>query len=112
MESIEKDSLADDLKHSNEQIEHLKNINKKLEKANCEISVVVNELKNDIKVETEKSKVINNRLNKEIFENTTKHKKEIEAITKDFKIQLKEWTKELGDERKTKIQLEKELDKL
>jgi hypothetical protein len=41
--------------------------------------------------------MINNRLNKEIAENSTKHKKEIEAETKDFKIQIKEWRKELGD---------------
>jgi hypothetical protein len=103
---------VDDLKHAVEQIEHLKNINKKLEKANCEISLVVDDLRNDIKVETEKSKVINNRLNKVIFENSTKHQKDIELITKDFKIQIKEWKKELGDERKAKIKLEKELDKL
>ena len=40
MESIENHALVDDLKHANEQIEHLKNINKKLEKDKCEILVV------------------------------------------------------------------------
>ena len=83
MEKIENDALVDDLKCAKEQIGHLKDDNKKLEKTNRELSKAVSELRNDIKAETEKSKVINNRLNNEIFENTTKHKKEIEAITKD-----------------------------
>ena len=32
----------DDIKHKSDQIEHLKKINKKLEKENCELSVAVN----------------------------------------------------------------------
>ena len=112
MEKIENDALVDDLKCAKEQIGHLKDDNKKLEKTNRELSKAVSELRNDIKAETEKSKVINNRLNKAMFESSTKHKKEIEAITKDFKIQLKEWRNELGDERKAKIQLEKKLENL
>ena len=107
VESIENDALVDALKHANEQIEHMKALNQKLEKANVETSEVVKQLKNDIKVQTEKSKLINNRLNKEISDNTNKNKKESEAITKDFKGQIKELRKELGDERKAKKNLDK-----
>ena len=52
------------------------------------------------------------KLNGEVSKTKAKAKKESIDIQKDFKVQVKFWKKELGEERSQKIRLEKKLKEL
>ena len=66
----------------------------------------------ELESEKKKSKLINNRLNQDLSELRVKHQKEKTEIIKNLKSEIKSWRKDLGDERKEKIKLEKQLELL
>jgi len=63
-------------------------------------------LENTIKVKVE----ISNKLNKQISEMKIKNDKEFASVKKLHRSEVKLWKKELGEERKERIKLEKELE--
>ena len=66
----------------------------------------------ELESERKKSKLINNKLNRDISELNVKHQKEKTEITKNLKSEIKSWRKDLGSERKEKLKLEKQLEML
>ena len=83
---------------------------------NVELSNAIEENKTKQKQEVSDLAVTNanlksavNRLDKEHNDSKIKSKSELAQVKKDFKIEIKEWRKELGEERKIKIKLENKL---
>ena len=70
-------------------------LSKKLQQKSSEIE--------DLKPANKTATLAYNKLNQKIFEDR-------EAITKDFKAQIKSWRKDLGEERREKIRAEKKLE--
>ena len=56
--------------------------------------------------------LVSEKFNKEINENREALQLQKTAIIKDFKAQIKMWRKDLGEERREKICIEKKLDNL
>ena len=77
-----------------------------------------NEIKEQ-KVKVSEIVIINKRLDtvaknlqKELIEAETKSKNEVIETRKEFKAEIKAWRKDLGEERKAKIKLERQLEEL
>ena len=102
--------------HSNiDEMEILQIENNRLNTENFEYSRLVKEqseeicnLKNIIKTRTE----VSNNLNKKLGDIRIKSEKDIAALKRSHKVELKFWRKELGEERKQKMKLEDKLERL
>ena len=66
----------------------------------------------DLDISKKKSDDISNNLNKKLSDTHTKFKKEKDNMVKEHKAEVKSWRNDLGDERKLKVKLEKELNVL
>ena len=90
------------------EIDELKIVNMKYEENNKVHIEKISELETSVKIKTD----IANQLNKKLTEVKLKADKENSAIKKSFKAEIKSWRKELGEERKAKLKLEEELEKM
>ena len=68
----------------------------------------IDDLKNTIKIKIE----ISNNLNKQIKDLKSRAEKEKVLAKKMYKAEVQSWKKELGEERKKNINLEKKLEKV
>ena len=68
----------------------------------------IKELQSSINMKNEVTK----NLNKKLTESNAKARKEKAAIVKDYKAEIKSWRKDLGEERKQKLKLEKKIEEL
>ena len=68
----------------------------------------IKELQSSINVKNEVTK----NLNKKLTESNAKARKEKAAIVKDYKAEIKSWRKDLVEERKQKLKLEKKIEEL
>ena len=98
-----------------DELENLQIENKRMNIENFEYSRLVQEqseeisnLRNMIKTRSE----VSNNLNKKLSEIRTKSEKEIAALKRSHKVEVKLWRKELGEERKQKMKLEDKLERL
>merc|ERR1712142_408825 len=92
-------SLQDELKNLKDENEGFRDkMKEKEQEIHC--------LENTIKVKVE----IANKLNKQLSEIKIKNEKECASAKKLHKSEVKLWKKELGEERKERIKLEKELE--
>ena len=80
-----------------------------LQKTNDKLNVEKDNVIIEHEAETKKANLINNRLHQELYDLRAKHQKEKTEIIKNFKFEIKDWKKDLGVERKEKINLEKQL---
>ena len=65
-----------------------------------------------LELSNKSARLVSDKFNKEINENREAFQLEKTAIIKDFKAQIKIWRKDLGEERREKICIEKKLDNL
>ena len=112
---LEKVPIKTEYNNMEDEVENLKMENNRMNTENFEYSRLVKEqseeicdLRNIIKTKSE----VSNNLNKKIGEIRIKSEKNIAALKRSHKVEVKFWRKELGEERKQKMKLEDKLDRL
>ena len=113
-DTVSKGALLKELAEKNELINTLEFDNKHLKKENENLKVAVenlNENIQDLEISNKKQKEISNKFNKEINETKVQFGKEKEKAEKEHRAEVKSWRKDLGDEVKKNVKLEKTLKK-
>ena len=106
LEDLQYKAIKNEDAKKDEDIARLTFENKNLEEKLVEQNDTIKDLQSSINIKMEVSK----SLNKQLGETKAKAGKEKAAILKEHKAEVKSWRKCLGEERKLKIKLEKELE--
>ena len=105
---IENTKCNEKLKEQEAEICTLKIENTKCEETLKEKDAEIFDLEKIVKVKNE----VANRLNQQLRELKIKHETEIVSIKKMHKAEVKSWKKELGEERREKVNIEKKLEEV
>ena len=105
---IENTKCNEKLKEQEAEICTLKIENTKCEETLKEKEAEIFDLEKIVKVKNE----VANRLNQQLRELKIKHETEIVSIKKMHKAEVKSWKKELGEERREKVNIEKKLEEV
>ena len=107
-EDIQEKHFKNEFAEKDDTIADLKRERNTLVKKINERDDTIKELQNSINVKNEVTK----NLNKQLTESKVKAGKEKAAIVKEYKAEIKSWRKDLGEERKQKMKLEKKIEEL